>query len=266
MEWTDDGIVLATRPYGEASVVASLLTERHGRHAGLVRGATGPRNRGTLQVGNRVQARWWARLNDHLGALTCELSAAVAGPLLDNPERLAALAAACAVAEASLPEREPAPRVYRGLVILLSDLCNGDRWPTTFVRWEVALLANLGFGLDLSRCAVTGRTDGLSFVSPRTGRAVSVDAAWPYRDRLLTLPAFLIEPGLIGETKDVLRGLQLTEFFLARHVFEPAGKTVPAARQRLAALIARRTAGTSGEAAPVDAPADAGTAPARSAS
>ena len=195
MDWSDRAIVLSARKHGESSAIVSVLTRAHGRHAGLVRGGAGRRARGTFEPGNEVTARWRARLDEHLGTFACELLVSHAARLLDAPLPLAALAAACAVADAALPEREPHGVVHDGLAALLAAL-HEPGFAESYVRWELALLAELGFGLDLSACAATGATGGLVFVSPRTGRAVSGQAGAPYRDRLLALPAFLLNvPG-----------------------------------------------------------------------
>lgn len=231
MEWADDGIVLAVRRHGENAVVASLLTRAHGRHPGLVHGGTGKALRGALQPGNAVRAWWRARLADQLGTFRIELAEAHAAALLDAPGPLAAIASACALAEAVLPEREPHPAAFAALAALL-DACRSEAWPSVYVHWEVALLRELGYGLDLSACAGTGATEGLAYVSPKTGRAVSRAAGEPYRDRLLVLPAFLVGGGE-GDRRAILDGLRLTGFFLDRHVLAPHRVAMPAARARL---------------------------------
>lgn len=232
MEWIDDGIVLAVRPHGESAAVASLLTREHGRHAGLVRGGAGRRYRPVLQPGNRVHARWRGRLSEHLGTYTIELAQAAAAELFDSPAKLAALASACALAEAALPEREPHPTLYAATAQLLDALL-GDSWARAYVHWEVRLLAELGFGLDLEVCAATGANDGLVYVSPRTGRAVSASAGEPWRDKLLALPAFLREADATADSSGLAQGLALTGHFLETHVFAHRPKGMPAARQRL---------------------------------
>lgn len=222
MEWSDEAIVLTTRRHGESAAIVTLLTREHGRHAGLVQGGAGKRARGLYEPGNRVIATWRARLEEHLGHFACELAEPVAAQLLDEKLRLAALAAAAAVAESALPEREPHPRAYAGLVELIAALTAPGRttvdWAAAYARWELDLLAELGFGLDLSECAATGTNDRLVYVSPKSGRAVSAAAGEPYRDRLLALPAFLIGPAP-ASLDDVLAGLRLTGHFLARDVF-----------------------------------------------
>lgn len=239
MEWSDDGIVLLARKHGESSAVVSVLTAEHGRHAGLVRGGSSSRMRGVLEPGNRVRVTWRARLEEQLGSFTqCDMVANVSAGLLDDPLRLAALQALCAVAEAALPERERHGAVYAGMLDLLSAL-DSVAWAGGYVRWELALLADLGFGLDLSACAATGSNDNLTYVSPKSGRAVSASAGEPYRDRLLALPEFLMggqrDPG-VG---DVAAGLALTGYFLDRHVLAPHGKTLPLARGRLLDRLGR---------------------------
>ncbi|WP_316976428.1 DNA repair protein RecO [Shumkonia mesophila] len=232
MEWTDEGIVLSARKHGETSAIVTLLTRAYGRHAGLVRGGAGKAARGILQPGNRVEAHWRARLAEHLGTLTCEMTHAFAAAVLDDAARLAALSSACAIAEAALPEREPFPSVYDGLLALLGAIEN-DVWPVAYVRWELGLLTQLGFGLDLSECAATGRNDQLAYVSPKSGRAVSLAAGEPYKGRLLALPAFLAGGGNGAGPGALLDGLRLTGHFLERHLFAPMGVPMPAARRRL---------------------------------
>jgi DNA repair protein RecO (recombination protein O) len=232
MEWVDDGIVLSARRHGETSAVVVLLTREHGRHAGLARGATG-RHRGIYESGNSVRAQWRGRLSEHLGALTCELMGSVAAGLLDDRSRLAGLAAACAVAESALPDRVPCPQVYAALESLMAQLPAEKSWARGYVAWELGLLAELGFGLDLSRCAATGSTDQLAYVSPRSGRAVCLSAGAPYRDRLLRLPPFLVTATAPSTAADVFDGLTLTGYFLGRHVYGADERGLPPARLRL---------------------------------
>ncbi|MBK8210247.1 MAG: DNA repair protein RecO [Rhodospirillales bacterium] len=239
MEWDDDGVVLSVRTIGETSVVLSLLTRDHGRHAGLVRGGVGRRARGVLQPGNRVACRWQGRLAEHLGAFGCELSAATAAAVLQNAAPLAAVVAACAVLDTALPEREPLPEIYEALLGLLEAVEHDPAWPLAYVRWEVGLLASLGFGLDLSACALTGTTESLVFVSPRTGRAVSMEAGAPWQPRLLALPAFLVDPAAPAGPSDIAAGLALGSHFLGRCVYAEHGREMPAARTRLPQVIAR---------------------------
>ena len=240
MEWADDAIVLSGRRLGEGSVILELLTREHGRSPGLIRGAAGPRLRGVLQSGNSVRAVWRARLAEHLGSYSCELVRNATARWLDDCARLAAIRSACALAEGSLPEREPHPALYEGLLGLFESLAS-EVWPAVYVRWEIELLRELGYGLDLSACAASGTTADLAYVSPRSGRAVSRQAGSAYHDRLLRLPQFLTGSGE-PTPEGVIAGLELTGYFLRRHVFAPAGRNLPRARDRLADILASVTA------------------------
>jgi len=245
MQWSDDGIVLASRAHGERALVVQLLTREHGRHAGLLRGGQSPKIRALWQIGNRLQVTWRARLAEHLGFLTGELLDAHAAKLLDDPLRLAALASAASLAAAALPEREPHPRAYRGLLHLIEALGADDRWAIAYVEWEMMLLEELGFGLDLSSCAATGATADLVFVSPRSGQAVSAAAGAPYREKLLRLPGFLLgqaqarPPQATPTPPEVLDGLRLAGFFLEQRVFAPHQHKLPAARSRYVDALTR---------------------------
>lgn len=238
MQWSDEAVALSVRRHGETSVILSVLTREHGRHAGLVRGGAGRRQRGVLQPGNRLSVTWRARLEEHLGAFTVESIASGSAQWLDDPGRLAALSAACAIADASLPEREPCLAIFNRLIDFFDKLAEND-WPAAYVHWELDLLGDLGFGLDLSACAATGQNDALTYVSPRSGRAVSRAAGEPYRERLLPLPGFLVGTEA-PEAWDLHAGMRLTGYFLERHLFAPQGRGLPDARDRLAARLARR--------------------------
>ncbi|WP_119678745.1 DNA repair protein RecO [Indioceanicola profundi] len=239
MDWIDEGIVLSNRPHGETASTAVLLTREHGRHAGLVHGGQGRAMRPVLEPGSRVAARWRARLADQLGHYTLEMERATAAGLLDEPLRLAALSSACALLDAGLAEREPHPGLYDATLALFAAL-QTEVWAEIYVRWEIGLLEELGFGLDLERCAATGiaENDQLAYVSPRTGRAVSLSAAEPFKEKLLPLPRFLV--GLsAGGPEEVKQGLDLTGHFLDRHVFAQRHVEVPPARVRFAERYTR---------------------------
>jgi DNA repair protein RecO (recombination protein O) len=240
MQWQDESVVLAARRHGESSAVVSLFTQAHGRHAGLVRGGAGRRAKPVYEPGNRLRVIWRARLADQLGAFTAELQSAIAARLLDAPDRLAALDAACALLEASLPERDPHPSLYKEMLELLDVLVEEKDWPERYVRFELALLAELGFGLDLQACAVTGQTADLAYVSPRSGRAVSRQGAGRYADRLLPLPGFLLGQER-AEPAQVQAGLRLTGAFLRRHLFDASERAMPNARERLIRQLVRST-------------------------
>jgi len=218
MDFTDDAIVLSARRHGEANAVLSVLTREHGRHMGLVKGGTSRRQRPMLEIGNRLKVTWRARLEEQLGNFTAEQVSAASAVLLQDPLKLAALASACAIADIVLPEREPHEDIYQATAVLIDALTGeGVAWAADYVRWELALLTALGFGLDLTKCAVTGDKEGLAFVSPKTGRAVSRAGGQGYADRLLPLPAFLLAPHE-PDRSDLLAGLRLTGYFLDSHV------------------------------------------------
>jgi len=231
MEWDDEAVVLSLRRHGENAGIVSLLTRSHGRHAGLVHGATSKANRGILQPGNQVRAWWKGRLAEQLGSVRLELSQAYAARVLDDPARLTALSAACALAELALPERQPHAAAYAALSALLHALA-AESWPSVYVHWELALLRDLGFGLDLSTCAATGVTEDLGYVSPKTGRAVSRAAGDGWKAKLLVLPRFLVEGGE-GDISQIREGLLLAGYFLERHVLTGPHASMPAARIRL---------------------------------
>ena len=229
MEWEAPAIVLDARPYGEGDAVATVLTEAHGRHRGLARGGFARSRAAVWQPGNLVQLRWVGRLPEQLGSFTGELAYPTAALVLDEPLLLAVLSAACAVAEGALPERAPHPRAFGGLLHLIADLAQASEALPELVRWEAGLLGELGYGLDLSRCAVTGRTEGLAWVSPKTGRAVSDDAAGAWKSRLLRLPGFLATDAA-SDPADWRDGLLLTGHFLARDAFGLHHRPLPPAR------------------------------------
>jgi DNA repair protein RecO (recombination protein O) len=232
MDWDAPAIVLDARPYGEGDAIAGVMTEAHGLHRGLARGGAGRSGAATWQQGNLVQVRWVGRLAEHLGSFSAELVHPAAALAMDDKLTLAMLTAACAVAEGALPEREPHPRVFQGLLRFIAGLSQGPPMLADLVRWEALLLADLGFGLDLTACAVTGETAGLAYVSPRTGRAVTEAASGTWTGRLLRLPGFLLGANT-SAAADWRDGLTLTGHFLARDVFGDQHRPLPAARRML---------------------------------
>ena len=238
MQWTDEAIILSARRHGEANLVLSLLTREHGRHPGLVRGGAGSRRRGEMQPGNRVEATWRARLAQHLGAYQIEPLVASGARLLDDARALVGLQATCAVLEATLPEREAHPPLFEAMGALLAAMEHSAVWPAVLVRFELGLLGELGFALDLSTCALTGATENLAYVSPRTGRAVTAEAGEQWREKLFRLPKFFLESqaGEMGPD-DVQDGLALTGHFLQHHVLAMSNKQLPEARIRLVELF-----------------------------
>jgi DNA repair protein RecO (recombination protein O) len=238
MDFSDEGILISVRPLGEANAIAELLTRGHGRHLGLVRGGRSRRMRPLLQPGNVLALTWRARLSEHLGSFTMELEEARAARALDDEAALAAIGSLTMLARL-LPERDPHPQLYGAALNMLRALDDARIWPGLLVRWELLLLQELGFGLDLCQCAATGVDVDLAFVSPRSGRAVSRDAGKPYCDRLLKLPRFLLEEDTAPAPNDIAAGFVLTGHFLERDVLAPQGIALPQPRERLIWLLAR---------------------------
>lgn len=240
MDFTDTGFVLSARRHGESDIILSCLTREHGRHMGLVKGGAGRRNRPAFEIGNQLSLNWRARLSEQLGHFQAELIEANIAHLIDDADRLAALSAAAAVIDATLPEREPHQDVHDDFAVLVQGLvASVPDWAGLYLRWELKLLSDLGFGLDLSRCAVTGTTDDLVFVSPKTGRAVSRAGAGRYAERLLPLPGFLLREDIATDPTSLAQGLRLTGHFIHGHLLQ-----TPAAEKRLSArdrLIERLT-------------------------
>ena len=233
MEFEDDAFVLSARPHGETGAIVEMLTRRNGKYAAHVAGAASRRMKPFLQAGARVTAQFRARTSDQLGSATLEPAGEGPAALFDDAVALAGLSSAASVAAGALPEREPHPGAFLGLEALISALAAPEIWPAVYVRFEAGLLADLGFGLDLSKCAVTGSPDDLIYVSPRTGRAVSAMAGADYKDRLFALPPFLLSSqGGLG-AGDVAAGLAITGHFLERFVFAPLNRPLPPARHWL---------------------------------
>jgi DNA repair protein RecO (recombination protein O) len=240
MDWSDDAIVLGLRHHGEHSAILDALTREHGRHLGLIRGATSKRLKGALEPGNLLTAHWRGRLDEHLGTFTIELARARAAQFFSDGLKLSVLAAACAIAATTLPEREKHTRAFDALSHLLESLSAEQAMlgVADYVRFEAVLLEDLGFGLDLESCAATGVRHDLTHVSPKSGRAVSSGAAAPYRDKLFALPTFLLDHSAQPTPKDLADGLALIGFFLNRSVLEPHGAALPLARARLVERLA----------------------------
>lgn len=230
MEFEDDAFVLSARAHGENGAIADLLTASHGRYAAFVAGGASRRVRPLLQPGVRVRARFRARTSEQLGSAILEPGGGDPSDLFDDPLALAGLASAAAIAGGALPEREPHVGAYAAFEALTGALRHPEVWPAVYVRFEAGILQALGFGFDLSRCAATGVTDDLVWVSPRTGRAVSRAAGEPYRDRLLRLPPFLLSAQGGLAAGDIGDGLELTGRFLETCIFGPMNRPLPPAR------------------------------------
>ncbi|SKA36072.1 DNA repair protein RecO [Consotaella salsifontis] len=248
MEWREEAIVLGVRRHGESSVITELMTRSRGRHLGLVRGGRSRRLQPVLQPGNQVQVTWRARLDEHMGTFAVEPTELRAARLMESSLGLHGVQLLAAHLRL-LPERDPHPRLYDGLRIILDHLASegaglsalnrreGIAAGEMILRFEIELLAELGFGLDLSCCAATGAHDDLAYVSPKSGRAVSRVAGAPWKEKLLPLPAFLVE-AVPSSAADVSAGFLLTGYFLSRHVFEPRGLEAPSSRDAFIAAVA----------------------------
>ena len=232
LEWEAPAIILDVRHYGEGDALATAMTAAHGPHRGLVRGGSSRGKAATWQAGNMVQLRWAARLADQLGSFSGELIHAGAAHAMQDGLSLAMLTAACSVAEGAIPEREPHERIFDGLLRLIPRLPLGDAALTDLIGWELVVLSDLGYGLDLSVCAVTGQTEGLAYVSPKTGRAVTPEGAGDWAGRLLPLPGFLAGTGS-ADLAGWRDGLRLTGHFLARDAFGNQHRPLPQARAML---------------------------------
>lgn len=240
MDWRDEGVLLSVRKHGESAAIIEVFTPAHGRHAGVVRGGGGRRFAPILQPGNQLSVAWRARLEDHIGAFAVEPLRDRAAPLLSDRLALAGLAATCALLAFALPEREPHPDLYDRSAALF-DALGGAGWPLDYLRWEMLLLDEMGYGLDLGSCALTGARDDLAFVSPKTGRAVSRDAAGEWAPRLLPLPQALMGQGP-ASAEEIAQGLALTGHFLTHRLVPELGrKALPEARQRLVDLLLRQS-------------------------
>lgn len=238
MDWRDEGTLLAVRRHGESAAIIEVFTLAHGRHAGVVPGGASRRLAPVLQPGAQLDLGWRARLEDHIGTFAVEPLRSRTGLLADR-RALAALNAVCALLHAALPEREPHPGLYAATTGLLDRLGEGGDWPLAYVRWELTLLEDLGYGLDLSSCAVTGARDDLAYVSPKSGRAVARGAAGEWAGRLLPLPPCLLGQGP-GTAAEIAAALQTTGYFLEHRLFPDLGaRQPPEARRRLVAMLAR---------------------------
>ncbi|MCV6823267.1 MULTISPECIES: DNA repair protein RecO [Halocynthiibacter] len=239
MEWRDQGTLLSVRRHGETSVIIDVFTPSKGRFAGVVRGGTSRKLAPILQPGAELSVAWRARLEAHLGAFTVEPVRTRAALVMGDRLALAGLNSITALLGFCVPEREPHPSIHQSSSNLLDLLSKTDAWPLAYLRWEADLLEEMGYGLDLRRCAVTGSRDNLVFVSPKSGKAVSREGAGEWADRLLPLPQCMLGQGPASDA-DIVDGLRTTGYFLANGLAASVGdRPLPAARQRLIDLLAR---------------------------
>ncbi|WP_417461058.1 DNA repair protein RecO [Kordiimonas sp.] len=244
MEWQDEGIVLSVSRHGEADAVLEVMTRDHGRARGFIKGGLGRRNKANLQVGNRLSLKWYARLEANLGRFTVELIHSPLGQMMGEGSRISALSAITAVVASTLPEREAHVSVFEALEALIAllehDGGSPPQWGGALARMEMGILSELGYGLDLSQCAGTGVRENLVYVSPKTGRAVSLEAGGPYKEKLLPLAPFLTSGKLSDATaEEAASGLALTGYFLERTVWAVAGTGQPPARDRFLSTLRR---------------------------
>lgn len=239
IEWRDEGALLKVRKHGETSAIIEVFTARHGRAAGVVRGGTSRKIAPVLQPGAQLEVTWKARLEDHLGSFTVEPIRSRTAQVMTDRLALAGLNAVTGLLAFVLPERSEYPALYNRSIQLLDLLGQTEVWPLAYLQWEIALLEDMGFGLDLSACAVRGVNEDLCYVSPRTGRAVSREAAGPWVDKLLPLPPILLGKGA-GEVAEIVQALRTTGHFLTHHLAPSLGdRALPEARQRLIDTLVR---------------------------
>lgn len=239
MDWRDQGFVLSSRKHGETSVILEVFTPEHGRHAGVVRGGVSRKMTPILQPGHQLDLSWRARLEDHIGSFTIEPVRSRATALSDRMA-LAGLNAVTALLHFCLPEREPHADLYQRSEQLLDLLGQNDIWPLAYLCWEMALLDEMGFGLDLTACAVKGTNQPLDYISPKTGRAVSAEGAGEWANRLLPLPQVMLGKGDASD-KEIAAGLRTTGYFLTEKLAPALGhKPLPEARGRFVDLFSRR--------------------------
>ncbi|MGR3724488.1 DNA repair protein RecO [Abyssibius alkaniclasticus] len=240
MEWRDSGILLTSRRHGEAAAIIEVFTQDHGRHAGVVQGGGARRMAPILQPGAQLAVSWRARLEDHIGTFSVEPIQSRAAGLMADALTLAAFGTVAALLSQGLPEREAHPQLYAHTITLANSLALGSDWLAEYVRWELLLLRELGYGLDLDQCAVTAQQNDLAYVSPKTGRAVSRAAAGEWADKLLPLPDIMLG-GVVSSPENVVQALTTTGYFLEHRAFPALGhRQLPAARARLIAALQRR--------------------------
>lgn len=239
MEWRDRGIIIGTRRHGETSLILEVMTESRGRHLGLVRGGRSRRQQPVLQPGNEVDLTWRARLEEHLGTFQVEPMALAAARLMEHPSGIYGIQLLAGHLRL-LPERDRHPELFRAMEVVIAHLCEPELAGPLMVRFELRLLEELGFGLDLSSCAGTGQRNDLIYVSPRSGRAVSRLAGDPWKEKLMVLPAFLGgQPSVVPSQAEMVAAFDLTAFFLRRHVYEPRAIRAPDSRAGFVAAVSR---------------------------
>jgi len=240
MDWRDSGILLAVRRHGESAAIIEVFTEQHGRHAGVVQGGASRKFAPILQPGAQLALTWRARLEDHIGTFSVEPIKSRASGLMEDALRLAAFGAIAGLLTQAMPEREAHPAMYLQTLTLLDHLATGEDWIADYIGWEMLLLRDLGYGLDLSECASTGSRDDLIYVSPKSGRAVSQGGAGEWAAQMLPLPP-VMRGGAVAGGEDIINALKTTGYFLEHRLFPALGREkLPEARARLLSRLGRQ--------------------------
>jgi len=234
VRWSSEGFVLSLKPHNEKSYILEVLTIEHGKHKGLIRGVHSKNIRSIIEPGNEIIAHWSGRLETHLGNYGVESIKSWSSLILNDRKKLCALTSACSLISNTIAEKQPNENIYTGLKFLIQILTsNNDQWIKDYIIWELNLLTEIGYGLDLTKCAVTNEKDNLVFVSPATGSAVTEIGAGQYKNKLLKLPKFLINEKFDHDTEDVIDGLNLAEFFFDKWFYKPNNLNFPESRNRL---------------------------------
>ncbi len=233
MQWSDQAIILQVRKFAEHGAVVTLFSRANGLYSGVCKAAQSKAQRGIYQPGNIVQANWKARLEEHIGSLSCELDMPVAALVMQDARALSGLNAVCAMLPLAVHERDAHPQLYDAAVMLLEHLASGQPWLVDYIRFELCLMREAGYGLDLEQCAATGARDSLVYVSPKSGCAVSASAGAPYHERMLPLPAFLLQEQPEVQHSAIADGFKLTSYFLTHWLLAPLGRSMPDARERV---------------------------------
>ena len=246
MDWQDEGLILGVRKHGETSSIVEAMTAKHGRHLGLVRGGRSSRMRPILQPGNYATLQWRARLEEQLGTYTVEAGELMAASLMGSQLGIYGIQTLASHLRL-LPERDPYLGLYNAAHVLMENFEHSEIAASLMIRFELALLEELGFGLDLETCASTGQTHELAYISPKSGRAVSQSAGQPWADKMLLFPAFLNKHeegwGIVPQADQIEQGFRLSSFFLDRHIYAPRGMKHPDERNGFIKAIMRHRSG-----------------------
>lgn len=238
MQWEDEAIILKIKKFSERDLLVTVFARENGIFSGIVRSGQSKNKTAIFQPGNVVSATWKARLEEQLGSLSAELQQSVAAKVMDERLKLQGLFSVTTLLCSCMQDREIDEQLYGKTHQILQDMITNQNWLKDYVIFELELMHHLGFGLDLSRCAATGALEGLEYISPKTGRAVSAEGARGYEEKLFKIPKFLL-PNEKYDSEDIIAGLELADYFLDRHFFMPMGKKMPDERARLVELIKR---------------------------